>query len=109
NNDNSGYTINTFGYGYDHDPILMGKIAKMRDGNFYFIEKLASADESFADALGGVATVVAENVAISVRPLQSSLFSHVTIEKGFGGEFIWKKTPEGWYETNIKQFSSGKS
>ena len=109
NTDISGYTIHTFGYGYDHDPILMGNIAKMRDGNFYFIEKLTTAAAGFADALGGVATVVAENVAISVRPLQSSLFSHVTIEKGFGGEFIWKKTPEGWYETNIKQFSSGKS
>ena len=108
NNDVSGYTIHTFGYGADHDPKLMSNIAKRRDGNFYYIEKLETADESFADALGGIATVVAENVAVSIRPMDSPLFSHVSIERAFGGESLWRKTESGWYETNINQLSSGK-
>lgn len=32
------FTINCFGFGSDHDPVLMDKIAKLGDGNFYYVE-----------------------------------------------------------------------
>ena len=32
------FTINTFGYGSDHDADLMDGLAKLKDGTFYFIE-----------------------------------------------------------------------
>jgi hypothetical protein len=34
------YTIQTFGFGNDHDPKLMSDISKAKDGSFFFIEKL---------------------------------------------------------------------
>jgi hypothetical protein len=46
------FTIHSFGFGKDHDPKLMNEISKLRDGNFYFIEKLDLVDECFVDALG---------------------------------------------------------
>ena len=53
------FTINTFGFGDDHDPNLMREIAKLRDGGFYYVEKLDVVDEMFVDALGGLISVIA--------------------------------------------------
>ena len=60
------FTINTFGFGNDHDPKLMTSISKLKDGNFYFIEQLDTLDECFVDALGGLVSVVAEKITIKV-------------------------------------------
>ena len=108
-NDIEGCSVHTFGYGYDHDPNLMSKIASFRDGNFYFIERLETADESFADALGGLLSVVAERVTLSVKALPCPVLSRVSFEKAFGGELLWRKTRDGWYETYIRQLSSGRN
>ena len=53
------YTINSFGFGSDHDPELLNKIALYKDGNFYCVEKLDTVDEMFIDALGELFSVVA--------------------------------------------------
>lgn len=53
------FTIHSFGFGADHDPELMVEIAKLNDGNFYYIEKLNKVDEMFMDALGGLFSVAA--------------------------------------------------
>ncbi|EGR30036.1 von willebrand factor type a domain protein [Ichthyophthirius multifiliis] len=42
NYEQDNFTINTFGFGEDHCPILMDNIAQLMDGNFYFIEELIS-------------------------------------------------------------------
>lgn len=34
------FTIHSFGFGSDHDPVLMNEIAKIKDGSFYFVEKI---------------------------------------------------------------------
>ena len=60
------FTINSFGFGQDHDPILMSSISKLKDGNFYFIQELKTLVEYFADALGGLVSVVAKDISISV-------------------------------------------
>ena len=41
------YTINTFGYGSDHDAIMMDDIARQKDGTFYYIDKLDMVEKSF--------------------------------------------------------------
>jgi hypothetical protein len=48
----------SFGFGRDHDADLMDKISSVKDGNFYFIEKLETIDEAFVSALGGMLSVV---------------------------------------------------
>ena len=30
-------TVHSFGFGSDHDPVLMEAIAKQKDGNFYYV------------------------------------------------------------------------
>lgn len=44
----------------------MNKIASLRDGNFYYVRDISQVDEFFLDALGGLFSVVAQNVSITV-------------------------------------------
>ncbi len=60
------FTLNTFGYGKDHDAVLMDDLAKLKDGTFYFIEKVDDVGECFADCVGGLISVVAKDGVISV-------------------------------------------
>ncbi|KRX06270.1 hypothetical protein PPERSA_06241 [Pseudocohnilembus persalinus] len=39
------FTINTYGYGADHDPDVLLNIAKQKGGNFYFIENLKKVSD----------------------------------------------------------------
>jgi Mg-chelatase subunit ChlD len=96
------YTFNTFGYGADHDPQLMNSIAEMRDGNFYFIDHLEKADECFVDCLGGLVSVVAQDVILTIKP--SPL---VKITK-FYGNFFKTYSNNSW-SGKILQLISGKS
>lgn len=61
------YTIHSFGFGSDHDPKLMNSISQLKDGNFYYVEKLDQVDEMFTDALGGLFSVVGQNLSINVK------------------------------------------
>mmetsp|Transcript_15999 Transcript_15999/g.17892 ORF Transcript_15999/g.17892 Transcript_15999/m.17892 type:complete len:576 (+) Transcript_15999:2-1729(+) len=85
--DNSGiaddFTINTFGYGNDHDPKLMGNIAEFKDGVFHYIENLEVVAASFADCVGGLMSVIAKNIRITVRPEISEKLPQVKITKVF--------------------------
>lgn len=53
------FTVHSFGFGSDHDEDLMTKLCEMKDGAFYFIKELATLDEAFCNALGGIISLVA--------------------------------------------------
>jgi len=86
----NSFTINTFGFGKDHDAQLMSDISDLRDGNFYYIEKLEMVEDSFVDALGGLFSVIAEKVNIQLNLNNSHEFlKNVQISKTFGE--MWKE------------------
>ena len=68
NGEQLNFTINSYGYGTDHDPELMTKIAKLKNGNFYFIKELNKISEWFILSLSGLLTVLAENIEIYATP-----------------------------------------
>lgn len=37
---NECFTIHSFGFGNDHDAPLMNSICSLKDGNFYYVEKI---------------------------------------------------------------------
>jgi hypothetical protein len=45
----------------------MSGVAKVGDGNFYFVEKLDVVDELFVDALGGLFSVLAQNLKLTIK------------------------------------------
>jgi len=64
-----GCTVQTFGYGSDHDGDFLKKVAEEGNGAYYFLEKPDDIPNSFADALGGLLSVVAQNIVLEVTPI----------------------------------------
>ena len=100
-------TINTFGFGSDHDPQLMNDIADQRDGNFYVIHQLDTIDETFIDCLGGLFSSIAQSAQIKVKPEQSNALNGVEIIKAYGGAGMWAKLQDT-YVTKMTSLISGK-
>ncbi|KAJ6833766.1 putative RING zinc finger and VWF domain family protein isoform X2 [Iris pallida] len=59
--------VHTFGFGYDHDPDVMHSISDMSGGTFSFIESVATIQDAFALCIGGLLSVVAQEVRLTVR------------------------------------------
>jgi len=100
-------TINTFGFGRDHDPELMINISNQRDGNFYFIDKLDSIDEAFIDCLGGLLSSVAQSAKITIQAQQTGVLNDVKITKAYGEETMWQRENQS-YIVNINPLISGR-
>lgn len=50
----------------------MSEIAHYKEGQFYFVPDLLKIDECFVEALGGLVSVIANNVKLSIKPSGSS-------------------------------------
>jgi len=79
----------------------------LKDGNFYFVEKLETVDECFVDCLGGLISVVGQDVCIAIKAEGSEVFPEVNITKAYGVEGTWKKDGKAFL-TGMSQLISGK-
>ena len=58
--------IFTFGYGTENDANILRTIAEAGNGLFYFIDNQESIPESFCDCLGGLLSVAAQNLQLTL-------------------------------------------
>ncbi|KAJ3682413.1 hypothetical protein LUZ60_014986 [Juncus effusus] len=58
--------IHTFGFGTDHDALAMHHIGQASGGTFSFIEDASAITEAFAQCIGGLLSVVAQEGRIGV-------------------------------------------
>jgi len=61
-------TINTFGFGADHNNQLLNKIAESFDGMYYYMENEEAIVSGFANCLGGMLSTVAQEITLTVHP-----------------------------------------
>lgn len=59
----------TFGYGSEHDADSLHAIAEAGNGLFYYIDNSDSIPESFCDCLGGLLSVAAQNVRLTIKAI----------------------------------------
>lgn len=59
-------TIYTFGFGSDHDGDLTA-ISNAANGVYYFIDSTEKIAESFANCLGGLLSVVGQNMTLTIE------------------------------------------
>lgn len=87
----------------------MSSISKIKDGNFYYVSDIKTVDEMFVDALGGLFSVVAQDVTITIAADKSNkLFSDINIVKTYGD--MWKYDEQtNSYSILITQLLSGSS
>ena len=102
---NLSFTLNTFGYGNDHDPKIMNRLANIRDGSFFYVENYERVSEYFVTVLGGCVSVISKNVKINIK-----LLNHLhEIIKVFGEENLYSHElyPQ-IFKTELLQLVCGK-
>ncbi|GMY08775.1 E3 ubiquitin-protein ligase WAV3-like [Fagus crenata] len=67
--DNTGFQIpvHTFGFGADHDASSMHSISEISGGTFSFIETEAVIQDAFAQCIGGLLSVVVQELQVGVE------------------------------------------
>ena len=99
------FTLNTFGYGYDHDPKIMNKLATLRDGSFFLVENYNKVGEYFVSVLGGCISMVSKNAKLDVK----SINPNCKIMKVFGVNNLYSYEIKDLYFINqMLQFIKGK-
>ncbi|GMI28655.1 hypothetical protein TrCOL_g11758 [Triparma columacea] len=65
---NDNISINTFGYGSDHNADLLKGIseATKNQGSYYFVESEDNVSSAFGDCLGGLMSVAAQNIKLTI-------------------------------------------
>lgn len=93
--------IHCFGYGSDHDGDLLRDISQAcAGGSYYFVEDDSNVSSAFGDALGGVLSVVAQNVTLTIKaPIDGYENQGVELIKVYHDNA--KKMEDGSYEINI--------
>jgi len=71
-------TIYTFGFGSNHNATLLKGIADMGSGTYYYIENADTIKETFADCLGGLVSVVAQDISLQVEGLGCTIVKALT-------------------------------
>lgn len=65
--------VHAFGFGVDHDATLMHSISEISGGTFSFIEAEGVIQDAFAQCIGGLLSVVVQDLHVEVRCAQSRL------------------------------------
>jgi len=79
-------TTFTFGFGKDHDANMLKSISENGQGLYYYIEREDEIPQCFADCLGGLLSVVAQNILLKIKPngstkILKSLSKYKTVNK----------------------------
>ena len=101
------FNLHTFGYGEDHDAVLMESIAKVKQGGFYFIQRLKDLQSDYLQIYGSLSTVCAINVILEIQ-------SNFTIANVSGMEDLYNatlnnSTKPNKFTTTLLQMISGKT
>lgn len=97
-----GVAVHTFGFGGDHDAEAMYSVASESKGTYSFIKKTEGVQDAFARCIGGLLTVVAQDVTLSlemgggnrdrngcrIQNLHAGLFERTVDEAGTRAEIV---------------------
>ncbi|XP_004309648.1 PREDICTED: uncharacterized protein LOC101292860 isoform X1 [Fragaria vesca subsp. vesca] len=65
--------VHTFGFGADHDAALMHSISEVSGGTFSFIEAENVIQDAFAQCIGGLLSVVVQELNVTIECVHQSL------------------------------------
>eukprot|EP00427_Karlodinium_veneficum_P001515 CAMPEP_0169165868 /NCGR_PEP_ID=MMETSP1015-20121227/59646_1 /TAXON_ID=342587 /ORGANISM="Karlodinium micrum, Strain CCMP2283" /LENGTH=597 /DNA_ID=CAMNT_0009238497 /DNA_START=126 /DNA_END=1920 /DNA_ORIENTATION=- len=78
--DEARCSLYSFGFGADHDAALLSEIAEQARTPFTFVEDVDAIREAFAGVVGGLASVVAQNVELTLKSKVSLTSVHTPFE-----------------------------
>ncbi|XP_003383100.1 PREDICTED: uncharacterized protein LOC100635885 [Amphimedon queenslandica] len=74
-------TIYTFGFGSDHDARLLESVSTQGGGVYYYIDSAEKIPESFADCLGGLLSVMGQNLTLKLEAGENTSILNVHTNK----------------------------
>jgi Mg-chelatase subunit ChlD len=80
----SDLTLTTIGYSHDHFAALLQDMATVGKGSYNVVYNLEQVATTFGEVLGGLTTVVAQNVVVHLPPNSKPLTGYTVIEKTNG-------------------------
>ena len=87
-------TVNTFGYGIDHDAAMLEAIAEAGHGSYNFVETADKVADAFGSAVGGLMSVTAQQIKLTVAPPHNMGIEianvETTYEKKHLGNGMWE-------------------
>lgn len=86
------FPVHAFGFGTDHDPLAMHAIADSSTGTFSFIESYEMVQDAFASCIGGLLSVVAQQLRLTVKSASRGV--------------VIKSIPSGRYASEISDQGS---
>ena len=99
------FTLNTFGYGDDHDAKTMNKLANLRDGSFFYVQDYSKITEYFVSILGGCLSVISKEVELNLQVLNNNC----QIMKVYGEDSLYyHQSDKKSFKTTMLQFISDK-
>jgi Mg-chelatase subunit ChlD len=63
-------SVFTFGFGTDHDANMLRSIAEAGNGLYYYLEREDEIPQLFADCLGGLMSITAQNIKLKIEVLE---------------------------------------
>jgi len=74
-------TVNTFGFGSDHDAKMLKEISDAGEGMYYYIENEDAIAGSFADCLGGLLSTVGQGLELRIDAAEGCTIQRVLTVK----------------------------
>lgn len=91
-------SVHAFGFGRDHNADLLASISAAASGCYYFIETAESIPGAFADALGGLLSVVAQNATLTLAAPAGGACEIAAVHTGFDVRAM----PDGSHVINVR-------
>jgi len=70
-------TVHCFGYGKDHNASMLRCISEVGGGMYFFINGPDEIPTAFASCIGGISSVVAQNISLVVTPQNGAVIKSV--------------------------------
>ena len=77
---NQRVSMSTFGYGYDFDAELMASISSAGRGSSFYIKEDEDCNKAFAMELGGLLSLDAQNIRLTITPSNNMEFKELLSE-----------------------------
>jgi len=83
-------TVNTFGFGANHNADLLKAIAEAGTGLYFYVENSEMIGDAFVECIGGLLSVVGQNLKLEVAPTEGvsitdilTQYPHIRVGQGF--------------------------
>ena len=90
------FTLHTLGFGESHDYELMNKLSLIKDGGYFFIQRLLDVQDAYLKIYGSLSTICFVNVHLTIQ-------SNFKIEKVYGIEDMYEASLKNDTKTSIFQ------